>query len=237
MTALLGAVFVASVLGSLHCAAMCGPLVAIHGRAGLRHGAAFHHLGRLVGYAALGALAGAVGSAVDLAGRALALQRVAMVVAGGVVLAAGLVALAKALGWRRDRPATRGAFDVAVGRLRRVPPRRRAVVFGALTALLPCGWLWAFVVTAAGTGHVAAGAAVMTVFWAGTLPLLVGATVLFAPLVGRLRERVPVLTAIVLLALGVAALVHRVPLLAPAGDDVPACHRAHAPAAAREGAR
>jgi len=230
--ALLGAVFAASVVGSLHCVAMCGPLIALHGKGGLRHGAALHHGGRLVGYATLGAIAGAVGSAVDVAGRALAIQRAAMIVAGAIVLAAGVFALATALGWHRPRPARPGVFDVAVGRLRRVRPGRRAALFGALTALLPCGWLWAFAVTAAGTGHAATGAVVMAVFWAGTLPLLVGATVLLGPVLGALRARLPVVTAIVLLALGVAALTMRVPMLAPSGG-VPACHRMHAPEGVR----
>jgi uncharacterized protein len=230
---LCAAVLAASVVGSLHCAAMCGPLIAVHGKTGLRHGAAFHHAGRLVGYAMLGAIAGAIGSAVDLAGRALAIQRGAMIVAGAVILAAGLVALAGALGWRRPRPAhPGGAFDVGVARLSRVSPRRRAALFGALTALLPCGWLWAFVVTAAGTGHAATGALVMAVFWLGTLPMLVGASLVLEPLLGALRTRVPIITAVVLLALGVAALTVRMPLLAPS-DGVPACHRLQAPEGVR----
>jgi sulfite exporter TauE/SafE len=219
---------------------MCGPLIALHGRGGLRHGAALHHLGRLDGEAALGAIAGALGGAVDLAGRTVEVQRVAMIIAGAVVIGAGLVALATALGWPRPWLARRGAthepggrspraFDVAVGRLRRVRPGRRAAMFGAVTALLPCGWLWAFVVTSAGTGHAATGALVMAVFWAGTLPLLVGATVLLAPVIGGLRSRLPVVTAIVLLALGTAALTMRAPLLAPSGA-VPSCHRVVAPA-------
>jgi hypothetical protein len=233
---LYGAVFAASIVGSLHCAAMCGPLIAVHGRGGLRHGAEFHHAGRLAGYAVLGAIAGAIGSAVDLAGRALAIQRGAMIVAGVVILGAGLVALAGALGWRAARRAapssTGGAFDVGVERLRRVSPRRRAALFGALSAALPCGWLWAFVVTAAGTGHAATGALVMAVFWAGTLPMLVGAALVLEPLLGALRARVPIVTAVVLLALGAAALTVRVPLLAPS-DGVPACHRVHAPEGVR----
>lgn len=222
MIALLGTVIAASVVGSVHCVAMCGPLIALHGKAGLRHGAALHHVGRLAGYVALGTLAGAIGSAVDLAGRALAIQRTAMIVAGVVIVIAGLVALATALGWQR-RTHTPKLFDVAVGRLRRFSPGRRAVLLGGLSAALPCGWLWAFVVTAAGTGSPLGGAAVMAAFWIGTLPLLVGATVVLAPVLGALRARMPVITAILLLALGTTAIALRVPLLAPT-DGVPVCH-------------
>jgi sulfite exporter TauE/SafE len=223
MIALLGAVIAGGVISGVHCVAMCGPLVALHGQAGLRHGAVLHHAGRLGGYVVLGALAGGIGSAVDLAGRAIAIQRAAMIVAGLVIIAAGLVAFATALGWqRRARPPA--LFDVAVARVRRVSPGRRAALLGALSAALPCGLLWAFVVTAAGTAHPLAGAAVMTAFWLGTLPLLLGATVVLAPLLGVLRARMPVVTAILLLALGTAALAMRAPLLDPAPATIPACH-------------
>ncbi|MBE7450024.1 MAG: sulfite exporter TauE/SafE family protein [Kofleriaceae bacterium] len=44
--------------------------------------------------------------------------------------------------------------------------RARAALLGLLSAALPCGWLWAFVVVAAGTGSPVGGALVMTAFWA-----------------------------------------------------------------------
>lgn len=63
------------------------------------------------------------------------------------------------------------------GALRRLmdrPPVVRAAATGLFTTLLPCGWLYAFVVTAAGTGSGTPlhGAALMAVFWLGTLPMM-----------------------------------------------------------------
>ena len=74
MIALIGAIFLASVLGSFHCAGMCGAFLAVAsgapgGRAKrqvLLQGA--YHAGRLVSYTALGAAAGAAGGLVDLGG-------------------------------------------------------------------------------------------------------------------------------------------------------------------------
>jgi sulfite exporter TauE/SafE len=78
-----------------------------------------------------------------------------------------------------------------------------------LSGFLPCGWLWAFVVTAAGTGGALKGAAVMTAFWAGTVPALVavgvGAQLVSAPL----RRHVPAVTAILLVVLGLYAILGR----------------------------
>jgi sulfite exporter TauE/SafE len=69
--------------------------------------------------------------------------------------------------------------------------------------------LWAFVVTAAGTGSALAGAAVMTAFWAGTVPALLavgfGTQLVSAPL----RRHIPTVTAVLLVALGLFAILGR----------------------------
>ena len=83
----LASILAASALGSLHCVAMCGPLAGMHGRS-LRL-AWMHSLGRLATYVVLGTLAGAVGGAIDLAGRLGNMQRVATIVAGLVVTRVG----------------------------------------------------------------------------------------------------------------------------------------------------
>jgi sulfite exporter TauE/SafE len=78
-----------------------------------------------------------------------------------------------------------------------------------LSGFLPCGWLWAFVVTAAGTGSAMKGAAVMTAFWAGTVPALLavglGAQLVSAPL----RRHAPAVTAVLLVCLGLYAILGR----------------------------
>jgi len=89
------------------------------------------------------------------------------------------------------------------------PPMVRAGVVGLLSGLLPCGWLWAFLVTAAGTGSALGGAAVMCAFWIGTVPALVavglGAQLISAPL----RRHIPTVTALLLIAIGTFAIVSR----------------------------
>ena len=66
---------------------------------------------------------------------------------------------------------------------------RRGAATGLLTTLLPCGWLYAFVITAAGTGNALAGAGLMATFWVGTLPMLtivgIGVRKLAAPLAAK----------------------------------------------------
>lgn len=240
MIALLGSVAAASVVGSLHCAAMCGPLQALYLDPGHRasarwRGALAHAGGRLAAYAGLGVLAGSVGAAVDLAGRAAAVQRVAMIVAGAAVIAWGALALAAALGVGVPRLRPR-AWNRAVVQIRRRRPGARAALLGLLSAALPCGWLWAFVMVAAGTGSPLGGVAVMGAFWLGTVPMMVGVGTAATAVVRRIGPRLPLVTALVLITVGVVSLAARVPVLhagvapAAAGAQVPsapACHGAH----------
>lgn len=239
MIAVLGSVIVASAAGSLHCAAMCGPLTSLYvppGRtAGLLRLSITHNLGRLAAYVTLGALAGGLGSAIDLAGRAASVQRAAMIVAAGAVVAWGALTLAAALGVPVPSLAPR-AWNRGLMKIRRRPPVVRAALIGLLSAALPCGWLWAFVVVAGGTGAVLGGVAVMAAFWLGTLPMLMGVGTIAQPLVRRLGARLPVVTALALIAVGVVALAARTPMLGaeltPAAHGAvptaPACHGATA---------
>lgn len=207
---MLAGIVATSALGSVHCVAMCGPLVGLHGGARSVRLAAMHSLGRLATYATIGALAGLAGSALDLAGRLGNIQRFATILAGLTIVGWGLFALASALRARRStRVAARPrstAFGTALVRIRTRSAARRMVALGLLTGLLPCGWLWAFAITAAGTGSALNGVLVMIAFWLGTLPGMVGLVGFAGPLFARIRARLPLVTALVLIALGLATL-------------------------------
>jgi uncharacterized protein len=221
--ALWATIVISSIAGSLHCVAMCGPLVGLHGGARSVRLALVHALGRLTTYAALGAIAGLVGRAVDVAGQLAAAQRVAELVAGGVILAWGVRAIAVARGWLRVRAGGGAVFRRGLSQLRG-RPARRAWLIGVLTGLLPCGWLWAFVVSAAGTASPWTGAAVMAVFWLGTVPAMTGVLALGGPVIDRLRRKLPVVSACVLIALGLATLAARWADAGVPGVTAPHCH-------------
>ena len=219
MLTLLTTVFVASLIGSLHCVGMCGGFVAFYsgadGSGGARrlfsHGA--YSAGRLVAYATLGLGAGAVGAALDIAGSMAGFQRIAAVVAGIVMVTWGVLALLHIGGLKLFRHGSGSTIAKWLGRgvslVGGRPPIIRATAVGLLSGLLPCGWLWAFIITAAGTGSAAAGVAVMAAFWAGTVPVLlalgVGAQIMAVPL----RRHIPAVTALILVALGLYAIIGR----------------------------
>ena len=100
MTGLLVAVAASSLAGSVHCAAMCGPLLGLYqgpGGAGVRAHLA-HAGGRGLAYVLLGTLAGTLGSVVDLAGEVVAVQRVAWVLGAAAVILGGGLGVSAALG-------------------------------------------------------------------------------------------------------------------------------------------
>lgn len=230
MSALLASVAAASLLGSLHCVAMCGPLVGAYvddeqGSPWAGHLA--YHLGRLATLLALGALAGALGQGVDALGGLAGFQRGVAWVAGASMVVWGAAALARG---RRVEGNVPGLDRLPVGRalsaLSRRPPRvGRAAAVGLLTPLLPCGWLALYAIPAAGTGDPLQGAAVLAAFWAGSVPALAGLGVALRGALRGLRPRLPALGGALLIALGVVTLVQRARAPLPASPGAaPACH-------------
>jgi len=218
MTALTIAIFAASVLGSFHCAGMCGAFLAIAtgdlGGGGTRRHflQTAYHLGRLVSYLCLGAAAGAAGGMVNVAGGLAGIRPLAAAVAGLVMILFGIRALIRSEGFHL-RFSLPGRWTRAVQKGHRFALKRaplpRALTIGLLTTLLPCGWLYSFTITAAGTGSAWKGMLAMTAFWAGTLPalVLVGAGV--KHLLGPLGKRLPALTCVALVAAGLYTLLGR----------------------------
>jgi sulfite exporter TauE/SafE len=222
MTALLAAVFLASLIGSLHCAGMCGPFVAfatLHPKgARPKPGGSVtlqvaYHGGRLAAYAALGAIAGQLGATLNLSAAWLGVSRAAALAAGVLLLGFGIARILLLLGVRI--PGLPGialvhrAVSAGQAAAARLTPLRRALSVGVLTALLPCGWLYAFVAVAAGTGQSLLGAAVLLVFWCGTVPILAGIGAGLGSILWRTGRGVQIATAVLVMILGVQSLAGR----------------------------
>jgi sulfite exporter TauE/SafE len=212
VTALVLSVFVAGLLGSVHCAAMCGSFACLasggdasHGPRAVRSTAAYN-LGRLLSYASLGALAGAAGAGLDRAGAVAGLARPAAIAAGTLLILWGVATLLATLGVRVPALAVPPGLASRVARALRAvqdrPPVLRGLGIGALSAALPCGWLYAFVATSAAAGSALGGALVMAAFWTGTLPMMAAIGLGAQRLLGPVRRRLPALTAVVLVVLG-----------------------------------
>jgi uncharacterized protein len=224
------AIFLASLAGSPHCAAMCGPFVAFAAAAPTDRPrwmvAGAYHGGRLVSYVALGFLAGALGAGVEGIGALAGVSRMAAIVAGALMVAWGVDTILALRGRRSllHAPAMfRRALGSVTGSLAGLPAPTRAAVLGVATALLPCGWLYAFVAAAGGTGSPTSAALVMLFFWTGTLPLMAALGMGLQRMAGPSRRALPMVTASVVVAIGLLTIAGR---LRPATPGQPS-HEAH----------
>jgi len=243
----------AGLFGSLHCIGMCGGLIAVasDGASGTRQRLAVqlgYQAARLASYVTLGATAGALGKALDLAGQAAGLGKAAAVVAGVTMSLWGLAAMLHTVGvgFRFPRVRLLPLFVLNfLARSRQRPPLFRAVALGAASALLPCGFLYAFALAGAATSSPLGGSLVMAALWLGNLPALLGFGLLVSGALSRIKRHIPLLSAASVLALGLLTLTSRINLpafavvpvgpaneartaQAPSASDCP-CHRKHGP--------
>jgi uncharacterized protein len=181
---LLGFVTLGLLGGFGHCVGMCAPFVLFVGRRGVAPGSAralaaqaWYTLGRVTTYAALGAAAGAVGGAVQLAGSLVGIQRAASVVAGAVLVAWSLAVLSEVAPPLRSAGRAFRPVGTLFGRVAgfvkdRAPGHPFAI--GLFLGLLPCGLLYSAVIAAVARGGALQGAAALALFGLGTAPALLG---------------------------------------------------------------
>lgn len=168
-------------LGGVHCAGMCGGIVAAFSFRADGSAPPFrlhlgYNLGRVLSYTLFGALAGALGSSLNLL-QIRPLQLVLYVLAQLVMVLLGLYLA----GWNRWVL----IFERAGGTLwnyvqpifKKLLPVRNlpgAFVAGMAWGWLPCGLVYSVLIGALASGSAAGGAALMLAFGLGTLPNLLG---------------------------------------------------------------
>ena len=182
-------------LGSLHCAAMCGPLqIALPlppdgvGRA--LAGRLIYQGGRLATYCLLGVVAGLAGKSILLAG----LQRWVSIALGVAVLAGFFLSKKVAL----SGPVVRLVFRLKTAMSAQLHRRtfRSLGVLGALNGLLPCGLVYVALAGAVAQASLSAGVLFMALFGIGTLPTMLAVSlsgrIMPVSFRSRLRAAIPV---------------------------------------------
>jgi len=164
------AALTAGLLGSGHCAVMCGPLACVSldrdPRQRARRARAWQ-AGRLLAYTALGAVLGTLGRGVA---RALAST---VGTALPWIMVAGLGLMAFEVGKRGPRlPGLARISRALFGIGEKLTPIGGAALRGAATAFLPCGLLYGAFIMAVGAGSVTGGALTMAAFGTGGIPAL-----------------------------------------------------------------
>ncbi|HEY9509114.1 MAG TPA: sulfite exporter TauE/SafE family protein [Verrucomicrobiae bacterium] len=219
--------FLLGLIGSLHCAGMCGPLALALPMTGgstlsFAAGRAAYNLGRVLTYCGLGVIFGLMGKTLLLAG----IQRWVSI-SLGVLLLAGLfgsrkLALSRPVnrfvGWLKTRMAAR--------------LRQRSfsslLMLGALNGLLPCGLVYVAGAGAVLSDGIASGVAYMAAFGVGTVPMMlaIGWSGKLIPLSLRLKllKALPVSVFLLATLLILRGLSLGIPYLSPNLATGACCH-------------
>jgi sulfite exporter TauE/SafE len=221
--------FLLGLVGSLHCAGMCGPLALAlpatgRTRASFLLGRLNYNLGRILTYSLLGAVVGLVGESLALAG----LQRWVSLAAGLAILL-GLIASSR---YALDTPAVRLVSWLKSGFARLLQQRSLSslLVLGLLNGLLPCGLVYAACAGAVAAGGFFSGTQYMLAFGLGTLPMMLGLGLVGKQLHWVIRFKFQRLIPASLLLLSslliLRGLALGIPYLSPNLSDAPGKHAA-----------
>ena len=158
--------------------------------------------GKLVSHAALGALLGLVGDAVQVGFR----TRAALQIAAGIVM---VLLAAELLGVRTVRrlvPEPPAAWSRLVRHSGRWGGGLGPAMLGFATVLIPCGVTLSMELLAVASGSAVAGAAIMATFVVGTSPLFAAIGYLARRSTAALRGRLAVLSGAAVLVAGLVSL-------------------------------
>lgn len=167
------AAFILGMVGSLHCAGMCGPLALALPATGntsisFAAGRLAYNLGRITTYCFLGVLFGLIGMTFALAG----FQHWTSIGAGVAILLGLLTSRRFAL----NSPVTRGVAWIRSNLAGLLHRRTLGSVYflGILNGFLPCGLVYVACAGAIAAGSLLAGLEQMLVFGLGTVPMMLG---------------------------------------------------------------
>jgi hypothetical protein len=199
------------VVGSIHCVQMCGPIVLTYslqsspGARGAMASHIFYNLGRLVTYSALGAFAGVAGGAMGVFGRLAGIEKAAMVVAGALMIAAGILMAGYMPKGGLVQVSGKGVsslFSRTVGKLLVSPAPAGRFLLGLILGLLPCGLLYAALLKAMSSGTAVSGAFTMLAFGLGTSAALLAIGAFSSVVSARLGRWANVLASVSVILVG-----------------------------------
>ncbi len=191
------ALFAVGLFTSVHCIAMCGGInlsqsvgAADEGKVSFR-GALLYNLGRVISYTVIGGAVGGIGSVLFVSA---AVKGAIMLIAAFFMILMGLSMLGWLPWWLVPR--LPGMLSKRAGKAKQ---GKGPLVVGMLNGLLPCGPLQAMQLYALSTGSVITGALSMLLFSLGTVPLMLGAGMIFSALKGRFTRGITRVSAVLVM--------------------------------------
>jgi uncharacterized protein len=180
--------FLTGLLGSFHCAGMCGPIALATPTVGVStsekvYSKLVYNLGRMLTYGMLGAIFGVFGLGLKLAGW----QQTISIVAGVVIITTAL------LGSRLSKFTPQGIFALNASRMGRLFQHKTysaLLGIGLLNGLLPCGFVYIGLIGSVATQDVLGGSLFMLMFGLGMLLMMFSLSIVGQFLTQSARSRV-----------------------------------------------
>lgn len=158
-------ILASSFLGSWHCAGMCGPIASLMAH---KKNLFSYHISRIVSYTVLGAFSGLLGQSL-LSSSFIWLRTIS-----SIVFAIFLLVMGFSLLFPRHVPPLSPSQKILKSVRAKLPLHLQSsgIVVGLLSGLLPCSWLYTYLIAAMASQSPWAGAAIMILFALGGIPAL-----------------------------------------------------------------
>lgn len=220
--AILLSALVLGLMGSFHCAGMCGPIaiaLPLHGNTVSQKifGGTLYNVGRTITYGIMGAIFGFLGQGVEMLGFQ---QKISVVMGAIMILSVLFPALFKNQ-YRMDKSwfSFVGKLKKSIGQLFSIRSFSSLFFIGLLNGLLPCGLVYMAIAGAIGTGNVTQGSLYMILFGLGTIPMLLtislAGNIMSQAIRRKINKLIPVLVVVVGLLFILRGLSLGIPYLSP----------------------
>ncbi|MDO8952993.1 MAG: sulfite exporter TauE/SafE family protein [Draconibacterium sp.] len=221
MTILLSALIL-GLMGSFHCAGMCGPIaiaLPLHGNTVPQKifGGTLYNIGRTITYGIMGALFGLLGQGISMIG----FQQKISVIMGVIMIISVLFPALFKNQYRLDKSwfSLVGKLKKSIGQMFSVRSFSSLFFIGLLNGLLPCGLVYIAIAGAIGAGDIAQGTLYMILFGLGTIPMMLtislAGNMMGLALRNRINKLIPVLVVVVGLLFILRGLDLGIPYLSP----------------------
>lgn len=218
---------VLGLMGSFHCAGMCGPIaiaLPLHGNSIPQKilGGTLYNLGRTLTYGIMGAIFGLLGQGVQMIG----FQQKVSVIMGAIMIISVLFPSLFRHQYSMDKSwfSFVGKLKKAIGKMFSVRSFSSLFFIGLLNGLLPCGLVYMAIAGAIGTGEVLLGSLYMIMFGLGTIPMLlsisIAGNILNAAVRRKINRLIPVLVVIVGIFFILRGLSLGIPYLSPPKEKI-----------------
>jgi len=220
--AILLSALVLGLMGSFHCAGMCGPIaiaLPLHGNTVPQKifGGTLYNVGRTITYGIMGAIFGLLGQGIQMIG----VQQKISVIMGAVMIISVLFPALFKNQYRMDKSmfSIVGKLKKRIGEMFSIRSFQSLFFIGMLNGLLPCGLVYMAIAGAIGTGNAAEGTLYMILFGLGTIPMLLtislAGNIMSQAIRRKINKLIPVMVVVVGLLFILRGLSLGIPYLSP----------------------